>query len=111
MFGEFSISSRSSTSHFPFDILPSLLPPSLTSPLSYLHLRFSRNLFERVLTQKLAMKKAKALFKKWMGLERRLALPGDDSGAEMVKAKAIVFVQKAASGSAGGGGGDEEMEE
>ena len=57
------------------------------------------------------MKKAKALFKKWMGLERRLALPGDDSGAEMVKAKAIVFVQKAASGSAGGGGGDEEMEE
>jgi len=56
------------------------------------------------------MKKAKALFKKWMGLERRLALPGDDIGAEMVKAKAIAFVQKAASVSAGGGG-DEEMEE
>lgn len=60
------------------------------------------------------MKKAKALFKKWMGLERRLALPGDESGAEMVKQKAIAFVQKAAHGeSAGGAGGeeDEEMEE
>lgn len=33
-----------------------------------------------------------------MGIEKRLALLGDESGAEMVTAKARAFVQKAASG-------------
>ena len=59
------------------------------------------------------MKKAKALFKKWILLERRLALPGDESGAEMVKQKAVAFVQGQAAAQTGGAGGgeDEEMEE
>lgn len=43
-----------------------------------------------------------------MEIERRLAAPGDDSGPEMVKAKAIAFVQGQ---SAGADEGDyEEME-
>jgi rRNA biogenesis protein RRP5 len=72
-----------------------------------------RHLFERVLTTKLSQKKAKSTFKKWMDVERRLGLPGDESGAELVKAKAIAYVQRTA-GAAGGGGADgagDEMEE
>lgn len=67
-----------------------------------------RNLFTRALARKQSQKKAKSLFKKWMEIERRLAAPGDDSGPEMVKAKAIAFVQGQ---SAGADEGDyEEME-
>ncbi|KAK7468703.1 rRNA biogenesis protein rrp5 [Stygiomarasmius scandens] len=50
-----------------------------------------RNLFDRVLQQKMTSYKAKAFFKKWLELERRL---GDEEGAEMVKQKAIEWTQK-----------------
>lgn len=51
------------------------------------------NLFTRAFSRKQSLKKAKSLFKKWMEIERRLASPGDESGAEMVKAKAVAYVQ------------------
>lgn len=41
-----------------------------------------------------------------MEIERRLAKPGDESGAEMVKTKAVAFVQ----GQSVGGGEDDEEE-
>ena len=52
-----------------------------------------RHLFDRVLTLKMTSHKAKAFFKKWLELERRL---GDEEGAEAVKAKAIEWTQRAA---------------
>lgn len=42
-----------------------------------------------------------------MEIERRLAAPGDESGAEMVKAKAVAFVQ----GQSVAGGGDDDDED
>ncbi|KAF5375185.1 hypothetical protein D9758_000459 [Tetrapyrgos nigripes] len=54
-----------------------------------------RNLFERVLQLKMTSHKAKAFFKKWLELERRL---GDEEGAEVVKQKAIEWTQKSNSG-------------
>ncbi|KAI9444728.1 nucleic acid-binding protein [Lactarius indigo] len=57
-----------------------------------------RNLFDRVLTRKMTSHKAKAFFKKWLALEKRI---GDEQGAEVVKAKAIEWTQRAASHLAG----------
>ncbi|KAJ7655010.1 hypothetical protein DFH06DRAFT_1201338 [Mycena polygramma] len=51
-----------------------------------------RNLFERVLTQKMTSHKAKAFFKKWLELEKRI---GDEDGVALVKAKAIEWTQRA----------------
>lgn len=56
-----------------------------------------RNLFDRVLAQKMTSHKAKSFFKKWLELERRL---GDEEGANAVKAKAIEWTQRAAGESA-----------
>ncbi|THH11892.1 hypothetical protein EW146_g7883 [Bondarzewia mesenterica] len=56
-----------------------------------------RNLFDRVLAQKMTSHKAKSFFKKWLELERRL---GDEEGAATVKQKAIEWTQRAANGSA-----------
>ncbi|KAL6310100.1 U3 snoRNP-associated protein Rrp5 [Sparassis latifolia] len=50
-----------------------------------------RNLFDRVLAQKMTSHKAKSFFKKWLELERRL---GDEDGAAAVKAKAIEWTQR-----------------
>ncbi|KAI0308284.1 U3 snoRNP-associated protein Rrp5 [Multifurca ochricompacta] len=57
-----------------------------------------RNLFDRVLAQKMTSHKAKAFFKKWLALEKRI---GDEGGAETVKAKAIEWTQRAAAQSMG----------
>lgn len=47
-----------------------------------------------------------------MEIERRLAVPGDESGTEMVKTRAIAFVQKLAGASVETQqDGDMEMEE
>ncbi|KAJ7786117.1 hypothetical protein B0H16DRAFT_1670341 [Mycena metata] len=51
-----------------------------------------RNLFDRVLAQKMTSHKAKAFFKKWLELEKRL---GDEDGVALVKAKAIEWTQRA----------------
>ncbi|KAJ7107617.1 hypothetical protein C8R43DRAFT_199697 [Mycena crocata] len=51
-----------------------------------------RNLFDRVLTQKMTSHKAKAFFKKWLEVEKRL---GDDEGVALVKAKAVEWTQRA----------------
>ncbi|KAJ7492804.1 hypothetical protein FB451DRAFT_1022365 [Mycena latifolia] len=51
-----------------------------------------RNLFDRVLTQKMTSHKAKAFFKKWLELEKRI---GDEDGVALVKAKAIEWTQRA----------------
>jgi len=51
-----------------------------------------RNLFDRVLAQKMTSHKAKPFFKKWLALEKRI---GDEAGAETVKAKAIEWTQRA----------------
>ncbi|KAF7339807.1 rRNA biogenesis protein RRP5 [Mycena venus] len=51
-----------------------------------------RNLFDRVLTQKMTSHKAKAFFKKWLELEKRI---GDEEGVALCKAKAVEWTQKA----------------
>ncbi|KAJ6519637.1 hypothetical protein C8R45DRAFT_1204771 [Mycena sanguinolenta] len=51
-----------------------------------------RNLFDRVLTQKMTSHKAKAFFKKWLELEKRI---GDEDGVALCKAKAIEWTQRA----------------
>ncbi|KAJ7900149.1 hypothetical protein B0H14DRAFT_2672489 [Mycena olivaceomarginata] len=51
-----------------------------------------RNLFDRVLTQKMTSHKAKAFFKKWLELEKRI---GDDEGVALCKAKAVEWTQRA----------------
>jgi rRNA biogenesis protein RRP5 len=51
-----------------------------------------RNLFDRLLAQKMTSHKAKAFFKKWLALEKRI---GDEAGAETVKAKAIEWTRRA----------------
>ncbi|KAH7106737.1 nucleic acid-binding protein [Auriculariales sp. MPI-PUGE-AT-0066] len=51
-----------------------------------------RNLFERVLTQKMSDHKAKAFFKKWLDIEKRV---GDEEGQELVKSKAMEWAGKA----------------
>ncbi|KZT35635.1 nucleic acid-binding protein [Sistotremastrum suecicum HHB10207 ss-3] len=51
-----------------------------------------RNIFDRVLALKMSSHKAKAFFKKWLELERRL---GNEEGAEAVKAKAIEWTKRA----------------
>ncbi|KAJ7169696.1 hypothetical protein C8R46DRAFT_1265028, partial [Mycena filopes] len=51
-----------------------------------------RNLFDRVLTQKMTSHKAKAFFKKWLELEKRI---GDEEGVALVKAKAVEWTQRA----------------
>jgi len=57
-----------------------------------------RNLFDRVFVQKMTSHKAKAFFKKWLALEKRI---GDEEGAETVKAKAIEWTRRAAAHSIG----------
>ncbi|KAH9178640.1 nucleic acid-binding protein [Lactarius sanguifluus] len=52
-----------------------------------------RNLFDRVFTRKMTSHKAKAFFKKWLALEKRI---GDEKGAEAVKAKAIEWTRAVA---------------
>ncbi|KAH8119935.1 hypothetical protein DFH11DRAFT_1557375 [Phellopilus nigrolimitatus] len=52
-----------------------------------------RNLFDRVLTQKMTSHKAKTFFKKWLELERRI---GDEAGERIVKEKAIEWTQRTA---------------
>ena len=59
----------------------------------FAHFWSSRNIFDRVLSQKMTSHKAKSFFKKWLELERRL---GDDEGADAVKTKAIEWTQRAA---------------
>ncbi|KAJ6604467.1 hypothetical protein DFH09DRAFT_1122792 [Mycena vulgaris] len=51
-----------------------------------------RNLFDRVLAQKMTSHKAKAFFKKWLDLEKRI---GDEDGVALVKAKAVEWTQRA----------------
>ncbi|EJD51778.1 nucleic acid-binding protein [Auricularia subglabra TFB-10046 SS5] len=51
-----------------------------------------RNLFDRVLSMKMSNHKAKAFFKKWLDLEKRI---GDEQGQNAVKEKAIQWTQKA----------------
>ncbi|KAJ7783575.1 hypothetical protein DFH07DRAFT_192575 [Mycena maculata] len=51
-----------------------------------------RNLFDRVLKQKMTSHKAKAFFKKWLELEKRI---GDEEGVANVKAKAVEWTQRA----------------
>ncbi|CAL1695136.1 unnamed protein product [Somion occarium] len=55
-----------------------------------------RNLFDRILAQKMTSHKAKSFFKKWLELERRI---GDEDGAATVKAKAVEWTQRAAGSS------------
>ncbi|KAH8099388.1 nucleic acid-binding protein [Cristinia sonorae] len=55
-----------------------------------------RNLFDRLFTLKMTSHKAKAFFKKWLELERRI---GDEEGQETVKAKAVEWTQRAAGSS------------
>ncbi|TFY62849.1 hypothetical protein EVJ58_g3608 [Rhodofomes roseus] len=55
-----------------------------------------RNILDRVLSLKMTSHKAKAFFKKWLELERRI---GDEEGANAVKAKAIEWTQRAAGSS------------
>ncbi|KAI9461178.1 nucleic acid-binding protein [Russula earlei] len=57
-----------------------------------------RNLFDRVLALKMTSHKAKAFFKRWLALEKRV---GDDAGAETVKAKAIEWTRRAATNTTG----------
>ncbi|GJJ09847.1 hypothetical protein Clacol_004071 [Clathrus columnatus] len=54
-----------------------------------------RNLLDRVLSLKMTSFKAKAFFKKWLELEKRI---GDVDGESNVKAKAIEWTQKAGAG-------------
>ncbi|KAF7310754.1 hypothetical protein HMN09_00618400 [Mycena chlorophos] len=51
-----------------------------------------RNLFDRVFSHKLTSHKAKAFFKKWLELEKRI---GDEEGVAHVKAKAVEWTQRA----------------
>ncbi|KAK7064381.1 rRNA biogenesis protein RRP5 [Favolaschia claudopus] len=51
-----------------------------------------RNLFDRVLAQKMTSHKAKAFFKKWLELEKRI---GDEDGMALCKAKAVEWTQRA----------------
>ncbi|KAG6899782.1 hypothetical protein C0993_006968 [Termitomyces sp. T159_Od127] len=51
-----------------------------------------RNLFDRVFALKMTSHKAKAFFKKWLELERKI---GDEDGAQNVKQKAIEWTQRA----------------
>ena len=46
----------------------------------------------RILAHKMTSHKAKAFFKKWLDLEKRI---GDDDGVEIVKSKAIEWTQRA----------------
>ncbi|KZT05820.1 U3 snoRNP-associated protein Rrp5 [Laetiporus sulphureus 93-53] len=55
-----------------------------------------RNICNRVLALKMTSHKAKSFFKKWLEIERRI---GDEQGAEIVKAKAIEWTQRAAGSS------------
>lgn len=50
-----------------------------------------RRLFERVLATKLSMKKAKSVFKKWLGFEKE---KGSEDDVENVKARAIEYVEQ-----------------
>ncbi|KAL5519222.1 RRP5 [Sanghuangporus vaninii] len=52
-----------------------------------------RNLFDRVFTRKMTNHKAKAFFKKWLELERRI---GDEEGQEIVKEKAVEWTRQTA---------------
>ncbi|KAJ7102119.1 hypothetical protein B0H15DRAFT_813261 [Mycena belliarum] len=51
-----------------------------------------RNIFDRVLAHKMTSHKAKAFFKKWLELEKRI---GDEDGIALVKAKAVEWTQRA----------------
>ncbi|KAI5124164.1 hypothetical protein M0805_000972 [Coniferiporia weirii] len=55
-----------------------------------------RSLFERVLAHKMTSYKAKAFFKKWLELERRI---GNEDGEHTVKEKAIEWTQRTVSSS------------
>jgi len=54
-----------------------------------------RNIFDRVLAFKMTTHKAKAFFKKWLDIEKRL---GDEEGENAVKAKAVEWTHKASAG-------------
>ncbi|CAE6479265.1 unnamed protein product [Rhizoctonia solani] len=49
-----------------------------------------RNIFNRALARKLTAKQAKFFFKKWLEIEKRI---GDEAGAELVKEKAVAWMQ------------------
>jgi len=57
-----------------------------------------RNIFDRVFAQKMTSHKAKAFFKKWLALEKKI---GNEAGAETVKAKAIEWTRRAATQTTG----------
>ncbi|GAA5986306.1 hypothetical protein JCM10908_003698 [Rhodotorula pacifica] len=61
-----------------------------------------RAIFDRLLVQRLSLKKGKSVFKKWLAFEKE---QGDEQGVETVKERAIAFVQSRQ------GGGQEEAEE
>ena len=50
---------------------------------------------DRVLALKMTSHKAKAFFKKWLDVEKRI---GDEDGIAAVKAKAVDWTRRAASG-------------
>lgn len=56
-----------------------------------------RNLMNRVLALKMTSHKAKAFFKKWLDIEKRI---GDEEGVDAVKQKAVEWTQRAAAPSA-----------
>lgn len=55
-------------------------------------IQFIRNLMARVLALKMTSHKAKAFFKKWLDLEKRI---GDEEGVDAVKQKAVEWTQRA----------------
>ncbi|KAK4057764.1 rRNA biogenesis protein rrp5 [Microbotryomycetes sp. JL221] len=52
-----------------------------------------RALFDRLLQQRLSSKKGKSVFKKWLAFEKE---HGDETGADTVKQKALLFVESLA---------------
>ncbi|QRV97230.1 rRNA biogenesis protein RRP5 [Ceratobasidium sp. AG-Ba] len=58
------------------------------------NIQSARNIFNRALSRKLSAKQAKFFFKRWLELERRIE---DEAGAEVVKAKAMEWMQDHAS--------------
>ncbi|KAF8519094.1 U3 snoRNP-associated protein Rrp5 [Hysterangium stoloniferum] len=54
-----------------------------------------RNIFDRVFAFKMTSHKAKAFFKKWLDIEKRL---GDEEGENAVKTKAVEWTGKASAG-------------
>ncbi|KAF6766586.1 hypothetical protein DFP72DRAFT_867062 [Ephemerocybe angulata] len=61
-------------------------------------IQFIRNLMARVLALKMTSHKAKAFFKKWLDLEKRI---GDEEGVDTVKQKAVEWTQRATAAATG----------